>query len=681
MLPRLKYALPLLALLSSLILLPGASKSAVTRQQPYLFTLQASEDVLESSDTFDSIGSIFTSEDNQTLYTVDESSGAMTAYDIREDGAPRPLGTSAGFVNRGSRGNRVRVRGEKVSISDRRGKQLSEFAIPPAVSYAFLGDGSIVVASPGNRHFLHVFNLNGQLLKSFGLVQARDKNGEENRFLSRGRVAVDADDNIYYVSNYVPLIQKFSAEGKLLYEVKVEGDAIDIQQEVAQRFLSNKSPRDVGGITILTGAAIDRQTGHLWISMNGSSNTGVVYEYDSEGNKLREYSLHFTIPRAPDGLIIGVKDIAVTASRLFILSQYSQVYTFDRESASIALQGYWNFGTRTALAGIIPAAWTAGGYARPVQTCGTGQTWPGCSFTCPGPSCVGNPPTPTATSSDGSFKDCKAALAATLLAGYTVLSHSCEVWAANTPDHMRGGCKGVVNTCRDGVPTSHNVTLSCPAPNCPPPGGGGGDGGSCFTDCCGGPALECCSQDEWGCCNCSPILIDVNGDGFVLTDAAGGVNFDLNNDGYAGGVAWTSADTDDAWVALDRNGNGKIDNSSELFGNVTPQPYSTRPNGFAALAEFDKPLYGGNSDGVIDKKDAVFGSLRLWQDVNHNGVSESGELHTLHELGLKLIDLNYKESKRMDEYGNRFRYRAKVRDAKDADLGRKAWDVFLVHAR
>jgi len=185
----------------------------------------------------------------------------------------------------------------------------------------------------------------------------------------------------------------------------------------------------------------------------------------------------------------------------------------------------------------------------------------------------------------------------------------------------------------------------------------------------------------------SPIIIDTLGEGFHLTSAAGGVMFDMSGSGHPLQIAWTAAGSQNAFLALP-GGDGLIHNGTQLFGNFTNQPASNHPNGFLALAEFDKPENGGNGDGVIDERDGVFSRLRLWIDENHDGVSQPDELRALLELGVYSLSLNYFESRREDQFGNQFRYKARVnpdqgrRDPRDAtpsgDPGRWTYDVFLI---
>jgi hypothetical protein len=146
-------------------------------------------------------------------------------------------------------------------------------------------------------------------------------------------------------------------------------------------------------------------------------------------------------------------------------------------------------------------------------------------------------------------------------------------------------------------------------------------------------------------------------------------------------VAWTAPGSDDAFLFLDRNEDWKVNNGTELFGDVAPQPYAPYPNGFAALGMYDNAILGGNGDGVIDVRDAVYPNLRLWQDANHNGVSEANELHALPEMGVESISLDYREAGRRDKFGNAFRYRAKVNGRGAGAAGRWAYDVFLLRDR
>lgn len=197
----------------------------------------------------------------------------------------------------------------------------------------------------------------------------------------------------------------------------------------------------------------------------------------------------------------------------------------------------------------------------------------------------------------------------------------------------------------------------------------------CGSMCCASNTICYCYPSYCTCLPGSPIVVDLSGEGFQMTDALHGVRFDLASTGRPVQVAWTALGSQDAWLVLDRNQDGRIDNGSEMFGNLTPQPPSEDSNGFLALAVFDTPGYGGNSDGVIDEHDQIFTGLRMWIDANHNGISEPWELHSLPELRITSISLDYAESGRVDRWGNRFRYRSKVTFANGAE--RWAYDVFL----
>ena len=143
---------------------------------------------------------------------------------------------------------------------------------------------------------------------------------------------------------------------------------------------------------------------------------------------------------------------------------------------------------------------------------------------------------------------------------------------------------------------------------------------------CGGTASQAFTVGGGPCCRPTgtPIVIDVDGSGFQLTSVANGVQFDFFDNGSAIQMAWTASGSTNAFLVRDLYGDGKIVDGTEMFGNLTAQPPSTNPNGFAALAQYDD-----NGDGWIDAQDAIWPSLLLWIDANHNGISEPGELHTL----------------------------------------------------
>ncbi|MDD4950739.1 hypothetical protein [Sulfuricurvum sp.] len=159
---------------------------------------------------------------------------------------------------------------------------------------------------------------------------------------------------------------------------------------------------------------------------------------------------------------------------------------------------------------------------------------------------------------------------------------------------------------------------------------GGGGGGSCPPPPPPPPPPEPSPNFS------SPLVLDLNGDGVTsIFISEGSTHFDLDSNGTREHTGWVQSD--DALLVLDKNQDGKINNGTELFGNNTLLKNGTKAaNGFEALKEYDE-----NKDGVIDAKDNIYNTLNLWQDANSDGITDTGELHALSELGVASINLGY----------------------------------------
>ena len=144
-----------------------------------------------------------------------------------------------------------------------------------------------------------------------------------------------------------------------------------------------------------------------------------------------------------------------------------------------------------------------------------------------------------------------------------------------------------------------------------------------------------------------PLILDLNGDGLATTNLdQSDVYFDLDSNGFAERTAWI--DANDGLLVLDRNGDGKITNGQELFGDQTLLSNGTRAtSGFEALREFDD-----NKDGKIDASDIVYLKLKVWQDLNRDGVSQAEEMKSLADVGIKAINLSSTVTGAADAMGN-----------------------------
>lgn len=135
---------------------------------------------------------------------------------------------------------------------------------------------------------------------------------------------------------------------------------------------------------------------------------------------------------------------------------------------------------------------------------------------------------------------------------------------------------------------------------------------------------------------------------------------------------WPAAST--PWLARDVNGNGRIDDGSELFGSNTRVKDGVAKHGFQALAVLDS-----NADGVIDARDVSFRELIVWRDVNGDRRSQRAELTSLAEERIDAIELKFSDVPKCDARGNCERQRAgfSFRTSDGTSLRGSVIDVWL----
>ena len=168
---------------------------------------------------------------------------------------------------------------------------------------------------------------------------------------------------------------------------------------------------------------------------------------------------------------------------------------------------------------------------------------------------------------------------------------------------------------------------------------------------------------------CSPIVIDLNGDGVHLGPKGRGVSFDVNADGFDDFVQWVRRGGDEAFLSLDKNRNGVVDDGSELFGVGTPMPDGGNAvNGFVALAPYDSPQMGGNDDGLISEADPIWSELSIWLDRNADGVATAHEMYRPWDLGLASFETIPKVRRKRDAAGNSLPYWAWARRANNKKI-------------
>lgn len=548
---------------------------------------------------------------------IDLSNGTKSAFEL--PGIPNAIaGTPSGDLlaldNQG-----------RVHVYTPEGLQRQTIRVAPKpTDIAMLSDGTIVAAGVSAGKLLHLFDATGKWLRSFGEANDDDK-GTKGALLS---VMTDGADVYLVRGGLEPSVRRFSSTGQALSNFTIETDAVALQRRASTGRSELKT---------IMGAAFDSARNRLVFAFAGSTETPLLEEFSLDGQ--RESSQ--IVKHADDAGVSSVDSVAVSAESLFMVTK-GKLYQMPRAGAmamavSARFQRLWQVAYPVPFMPVVAFA--------AFEECPGEQEWGSCVCSC---AQYGSAP---------QNLDCRAsAQSAISFQGFRIIGSSCT----STPQNCTSS--GTLCNLNTGVQSTHSASMTCDpcsSGGCPPG----------MTKACQGDQ----TPGECSCCtDYSPIVIDTGGDGLRFSNARNGVLWDINGMGFTMWVAWPR-DDDDAWLFLDRDGNGAADSGAELFGNTTQLADGSYPeHGYLALAELD-----ANHDGWISMADPKFQQLRLWHDRNRNGQSEPSELVGLLSDGILALSTDAKKSKKVDQHGNKFAWRARVRNVLIPTV-RFSYDVFPV---
>jgi hypothetical protein len=184
------------------------------------------------------------------------------------------------------------------------GDYLGDFPVTDYEGMAVGAENEVYLGQPKEDHLITAYSSSGKKLRSFGQLKKfseihgaefADKDALNKAALNQVRLSTDKDGNLFVSFMLIPLIQKYSPQGKLLFERKLEAPEIDRLMENIQKRKYLTANRDgADGRIIALDPVLEPATGNILIPLVDGS----IYVADRDGQKLA--LLHPQLPPQPN---------------------------------------------------------------------------------------------------------------------------------------------------------------------------------------------------------------------------------------------------------------------------------------------------------------------------------------------------------------------------------------------